>query len=93
MNSMEEISISGKEILLTSGIVTACGLQRKFSDLKFKEALVTKGRPKKRTKQFSFNKTAAEVIIISVVLSPSGKKQSQVKLSCQRKTKPVFSKE
>ena len=34
--------------------------KRKFSDLKFKEALVTKGRPKRRTKQFCFNKTAAD---------------------------------
>ena len=32
----------------------------KFRALKFKEGLKTKGRPKKRTKQFSFNKTAVD---------------------------------
>ena len=34
--------------------------KRKFGNIKFKQGLKTKGRPKKRLKQFTFNKSAAD---------------------------------
>ena len=34
--------------------------KRKFSDIKFKMGLKTKGRPKQRSRQFTFNKSAAD---------------------------------
>ena len=66
-----------EEIELEPESVAVCSKKRKFGGMVFKEGLTTKGRPKKRTKQFCFNKTSADKKAAKVrKTSSKGKKKT-----------------